>query len=334
MKIDTALSDIAIKEEVNKQFIEWRSRYTAEGVVRKNKRVYAILNCKYCSQDKELWYKGSIETCISNIKEDMLFCGCSRSVYWSEQQYKILINRRCVETGYVFKGFANKFKDSSTTRLKLYNPITCNYWDNHSIKDYLRIKKIDPVEGHRRGSIKKTKPLNICLKEIKDRLRKLEGEFIEINGNYDGSKTYFSWKCKHNHPCKTRISKFLNDKSGCDTCRKINSGFYGYYPDRADEKDYLYILNFDGNYIKVGRSFDVKERVKSLKRESGIKNITLIKVFTATHQEVYDTEQWFHTELEERGFYHHDSVWSIETFHVDCLPVIEHLIQFSDMKEV
>ena len=49
----------------------------------------------------------------------------------------------------------------------------------------------------------------------------------------------------------------------------------GFYPERAEEQDFLYVLNFDDKFIKVGRSFDVDERIKDLKKPSvsGIKNI-------------------------------------------------------------
>lgn len=52
-------------------------------------------------------------------------------------------------------------------------------------------------------------------------------------------------------------------------------------------KQILYVLDFNDKFIKVGRSFDVDERVKDFKEtsESGIKRIYKLRIFTATHQE-------------------------------------------------
>ena len=83
----------------------------------------------------------------------------------------------------------------------------------------------------------------------------------------------------------------------------------GYYPERKDETDFLYVLSFNNQFIKVGRSFDIDERIKGLKKpsESGIKKIYKLRIFTATHQEIYDYEQELHSELRERNFQHYVS---------------------------
>ncbi len=97
--------------------------------------------------------------------------------------------------------------------------------------------------------------------------------------------------------------------------------------ERKNEKDFLYVLDFDSKFIKVGRSFDVDERMKGLRTKSKvpIKKIHKLRIFTATHQEIYDTEQELHSELRERNFQHYVK-WSKECFENDCLYILNKLL--------
>ena len=66
---------------------------------------------------------------------------------------------------------------------------------------------------------------------------------------------------------------------------------------------------------------------------SGIKNITKLRIFTATHQEIYDYEQELHNELRERNFQHYVD-WSTECFENDCQHVLNKLLDNCDLEEV
>lgn len=164
----------------------------------------------------------------------------------------------------------------------------------------------------------------------------------ETNEEYRTHESKFKWVCSQVHECCTSVSSFLNGSKRCKTCRNIkqreSGNGNGYYPERRDEIDFLYVINFNNEYIKVGRSFDVLERIKGSKgllKCSGmtLDQLTILKVFTATHQEIYDTEQWIHGELTERGFYHNESDWTIETFDTDSERLIYKLLSESDLVE-
>lgn len=130
----------------------------------------------------------------------------------------------------------------------------------------------------------------------------------------------------------------------CRICHKIKQREdgvgYGYYPKRTQETDYLYIIHFKkGGYIKVGRSFDVEQRLKGntglLKASDHKRNeIEILSIYTGEHQNVYDTEQWLHEELRERGFYHEESEWTVETFDMDSLSTINYLMNDADLEDV
>ncbi|QEG08678.1 hypothetical protein [Aeromonas phage 4L372D] len=109
----------------------------------------------------------------------------------------------------------------------------------------------------------------------------------------------------------------------------------GYYPERKDEIDFLYVLNFNDKFIKVGRSFDVDERIKGLKYESGVpKNkIHKLRMLTATHQEIYNYEQELHSELRERKFQYYVD-WSTECFEIESMFILNKLLNICDIEEV
>ena len=102
--------------------------------------------------------------------------------------------------------------------------------------------------------------------------------------------------------------------------------------ERKDEKDYLYILDFNGRFIKVGRSFDVDERIRNLKSLSKIKKIYKIHVLTATHKEIYDYEQELHSKLRERNFQHYVD-WSNECFRNESILIIRNFLEIFEKQE-
>ena len=151
--------------------------------------------------------------------------------------------------------------------------------------------------------------------------------------------TRFEYVCKIHGKQNVGYNNFVNQGTRCSGCAKdkqkeLGNG-NGYYPERKDEQDYLYVLNFNDKFIKVGRSFDVKERIKSLRTVSktSIKNIHKLRIFTATHQEIYDYEQWLLQQLRDKGltYYVH---WSNECFVSESLYVLNKMLDICELEEV
>ncbi|AUR92230.1 meiotically up-regulated protein 113 [Vibrio phage 1.170.O._10N.261.52.C3] len=154
-----------------------------------------------------------------------------------------------------------------------------------------------------------------------------EYTFKGFVGDWKGKNTYLRLynPVTGNTWGTTTIDSFLN--GGCGDPMAVDNGVgNGYYPERTQEEDYLYVVCFDNQYLKVGRSFRPEERLKELKSQSGINNLKLLHLLKATHQEIYDCEQEVHQELTQRGFYHHDSDWSQETFDRDSEQVVYRLL--------
>lgn len=150
--------------------------------------------------------------------------------------------------------------------------------------------------------------------------------FIGWLGDYENNESKFRWVCQKGHDCITSINNFLCKGIRCNTCWKVRGIFYGYYPERIQESDILYILNFDNQYIKIGRSFDIDRRIKQLKKESNITTIDTLYLIKGTHQEIYNLEQFLHTELRDRGFEYETDWGSIECFDLDSLKLTYKLV--------
>lgn len=156
--------------------------------------------------------------------------------------------------------------------------------------------------------------------------------------DYRGVDSKFIWHCSHNHKNSTSISNFIHG-ARCRKCKDLKSPINGYYSKRKDEDDILYILNFNDEYIKAGRSFDMEKRFKGnrgLIAMSGCKreNIEILHLFKGKHEDVYREEQWIHEELENRGFQFKDVTWSTELFSLDCYDTLKYLLKETPLKEI
>ena len=167
----------------------------------------------------------------------------------------------------------------------------------------------------------------------------MDYESIGFQNGYNNVKSIFEYICPKHGKQKVTYSHFVNNGSRCPFCfkekQKEYGNLYGYYPERKDETDFLYILDFDGKFIKVGRSFDVNQRVKDLRTlsKTPIKRIHKLRIFTATHQEIYDYEQELHKELRERNFQYPVS-WSTECFENDSLYILNKLLDNCEFQEI
>ena len=127
-----------------------------------------------------------------------------------------------------------------------------------------------------------------------------------------------------------RISNLLNGTS-CPDCAKYETFHYGFYPRHVDRQDFLYVLNFNDEYIKIGRSFNVPVRLRGLKHESKCSNIKVLSLYTGSHVDVFNVEQNIHKVLHSLGYIHLGSLWSNETFVNESLGRVYELLHDSSL---
>lgn len=119
------------------------------------------------------------------------------------------------------------------------------------------------------------------------------------------------------HPWDTTSLDYLFHSTKLENygCARCAEGIYGYYDTKRKDDDTLYIMLFDDSYIKIGRSFQIDRRLAELKVDSGASEVRILKVFKGNHEFIYEVEQACHKYLTDLGYYHEDSIWTVESFN-------------------
>lgn len=125
---------------------------------------------------------------------------------------------------------------------------------------------------------------------------------------------------------KERVQKLKDFWDGY-RCKCINTCLGGFYPNRLNEDDHLYFIDFFENFSKIGRSFDLNRRLASLKAEGlCIKSYKVLKV--SKHIDIFKTEQDILKMLRSMGYTNPTKSFAgrTEAFIGLTLDVVEGLI--------
>jgi hypothetical protein len=323
------------KYEKPESFVGWKSKDgklevigIADQTERSGRKLFKV-TCTECNKDKELFPDGYFISTKGNLKAEKKPCGCSIKTGWTQQQYLILVNR-AGEGRFIVHGFVGDFAGANT-KVKL-----------ECLKDkWIWIANINHVINDKSGcpkcSIEQRRvPENIALQKCTDVCKEMNYTPVGFVDEYTSAhNARFEYMCAKHRKQEVIYNSFVNTGRRCVQCAKDLGNGNGYYQDRKDEQDFLYVLDFDSKFIKVGRSFDVGERIKSLRTlsKTPIKKIHKLHVFTATHQEIYNLEQELHNELRERNFQHCVD-WSKECFENDSLFILNKLLDTCGLVEV
>lgn len=154
-----------------------------------------------------------------------------------------------------------------------------------------------------------------------------KGTFNRWVSDYVNSSTKFKWFCDNGHDVETSVVKFVSG-ARCLDCHYENNhnNKFGLYFDRCLEEDNLYVYRVDGEYLKIGRSFDVSKRESGLRHASKSKNLELLFTVTDKHENIFTLEQEIHKHLRSVSL-GYKTGWSIETFSLEALPIVRDILQ-------
>ena len=131
---------------------------------------------------------------------------------------------------------------------------------------------------------------------------------------------------------KPAVIIILNQGAGVQIAQRKKQGVYGYYHNRLEEDDNLYVISID-DYIKVGRSFNLKKRFYDIKRESGCEKLEMIYTLKGLHKDIYHLESRLHKELRKNGFTY-KTTWSNETFLKEGLSLLRKYFEESNLHPI
>lgn len=287
----------------------------------KGKQTTFKITCTECSKGRELFPDGYFVSTKGNLKSGRKPCGCSKRHKWKPFQFLILARRAGEKKGFIVHDFAEEYKNQKT-KLNCECLIDGHKW-TAVIASILNGGHGCPACA-KRPLITEDTALSRC-KIICD----ANGyEILGFPNGYKNAHSRFEYICPKHGIQKVSYLSFYYRGSKCPLCwrekqKEMEIGFYGWYPERSEEMDSLYIVSFDNKYIKVGRSFDLEERFRHLRRVSGIDNIKVLYIYTGLHKEVYPTEQTIHRDLGSRVLRYYPIWKSNETFINKSLPILK-----------
>ncbi|QEG08619.1 hypothetical protein [Aeromonas phage 4L372D] len=324
------------KREKAEDFIGWKSedgKLEVTGIAGKQGRISMFkVTCTECSKDPELFPDGYFISQKCHLVRGSKPCGCSKIPKWEDWQF-LTLARRAAKDRFIVHGFAEEFKNAHT-KLNLECLKDGHKW-TASIHSVMKGQGCPKCAGNAKPA--EQEALQKCI----DICKEMNYDAIGFVDGYKSNKSCrFEYNCKTHGKQEVSYNNFVSHGTRCGGCAKEENirrlredgNGNGYYPERKDEQDFLYILNFNNKFIKVGRSFIVDKRIDALKYLSKIKKIYKLRVFTATHQEIYDYEQELHNELRERNFQYYVS-WSTECFENDCQFILNDLLNNCRLKE-
>lgn len=129
--------------------------------------------------------------------------------------------------------------------------------------------------------------------QVKNKLKLIGGSFKGWVDSTRSPKGKFNWLCENKHKNSTSLNNFLYGDRGCGGCVLPTGNGTGYYVERKDEEDNLYVLMVKDKteqYLKVGRTFQLKVRLRNIETSNKVK-VSLLALFKGSHEEVYKAEQ-------------------------------------------
>jgi len=239
----------------------FNSTYTVIGVSERliSNNVNFIYECSVCSKDVELWKFGSIQQPKSKIisKPNKVCCGCNKNIKWTEEQYEVLIRRRCEEVGYKFKGWYGDYKQIDNTYLSLYNPVSGNEWSTCTINNFIKKGRLDPFVSGKKSDKEHIKDFHSTDKFNKDNVY-----WRSNRETPKGDKSYFKFTCGvcsddeyvKNGTCTGIFESFIGDlKCGTLSCR-CNT-IYRYTSSQREYKINSILTHEGGEFKGWGETF-------------------------------------------------------------------------------
>lgn len=309
--------------------------FTVLGFIEPFKNQNSKLECE-CNIEGHKWYP-SVASVVNKVSYGCPVCKIE-TIKEKRKIPEIVATERCEAickiAGYKPIGFITGYINN-TSKFEY----ECPTHGKHIVRynDFVINSRRCPDCGFDKLSEDRRLPNDIVLKNCKSICKEMNYEFLGFPDGYKNRNSYFRYRCSKHDIKMVQYGCFVNNGTRCPDCwkeRQIELGNgNGFYPERAHEQDFLYILNFNNEFIKVGRSFDIERRIGELQNASGVNNILKIQVYTATHKEIYDYEQEVLSKLRIGGF-QRQCEWTKESFINECSNLLWTILDHCSFKKL
>lgn len=119
--------------------------------------------------------------------------------------------------------------------------------------------------------------------------------------SFDGKR--LQWLCENNHNNLTGYQEFLHGDR-CRNCAILRQD-WGLYKERINDNDTLYLLEFRDiiggeSFIKIGRSFDFKSRLRYFRR---FYDVSVLSTLKEKHEYIFHKEKELHGIITEYSYF-------------------------------
>lgn len=302
---------------MNDIFIGWKSEDCKLEVIDKDKiqgksrKQYYRVVCNICKEDTELFPTGYFITTKERLLNGNIPCGCSKSYRWNKDQYLIRIKRSIKNI--IVIGYTEKFK-GNVTKVKCRCEV-CGYTWETQVAALL--------SGSSCASCAKSLKLteDVAKERICSQLDSMGYYFNGFVEDFKNAQSKFNYLCPIHGNCTSTYNNLVNNKRGCLRCSKTTTKV-GYVQNKKYNKDVLYLLLFDKEYLKIGRTFNLKQRMYNLKKLSGSKEVNVLLYLQATHEVVYCIETLLHIMFHKKNLQYTKQKWSTELYDINYLDII------------
>lgn len=173
-----------------------------------------LVKCSVCSQDPELFGDAVFEQLKSDIIRNKIPCGCAKSHRYTNEQYRILINR--VSNGR-YKIISNDAIEHTDQKIRLKCCVDEYEWETstHSLIGYMK-------SGCKLCGIRDNANRDRCsdyMSKIHDRCKESNLKFISIEGGeYKNKRSRIVLSCVCGYKWDVAYENFINAKNGCPAC--------------------------------------------------------------------------------------------------------------------
>lgn len=300
--------------------------YIVHGFAEKYKNCYTKLDVE-CLKDGHRW-----TPTINNFIKHRRGCPkCSKSLKLTTSEAEKLCVERCKELNYTPIGF-NQGHKSIYSKFTFICPNHGEY--AMSFQTLVQRKMKCRQCGLKEGAEKQRLPEDQAIKNATDACSGTKYTFLGFPNGYTTNVSDLEYLCPEHGIKRMRYYNFMNGRR-CKECAMLTTSANGYYEHRKDEQDFLYVLNFNDKYIKVGRTFKFDSRLGQLKSKSNCENVTLVAMVTGKHKPIWDLEQSIHKQLRlGRLDLIPDNWYSQETFKVDSLSRVLETLEECGFEQV
>lgn len=219
---------------------------------------YYILKCTNCPSDKELFGEGYFKTTRNDILRGYIPCGCGKRTQWSEDQYRVLCDRKATELGYTFLGFEGGWANGRNTKVKM----VCSQhgaWVGGGVTNLINLGRGCPTCARVKVEAGRRVPVQERVDKINRLCEGTTSSLVSVPEDYKHVFERIKMVCSVHGEWESSMKKVTDGKL-CPKCGRLTGGLSRRSPDREMISKFMATGAFSEGttFSKIGMRVDGK----------------------------------------------------------------------------